>query len=143
MSPEESDLRAHPELYRVARGEQGVFGSPPYTDELKPLWRFATPEDARASATAITERFAAYVEAGDAGGADVAPKFLQMGFTRSRRYARHPGGRKYDADGSELPLGAEDPVKAESARVFKAAWDAAEADPRYRALRDAHRAAHG
>ena len=29
-------------------------------------------------------------------GADMARKFLQMGYTRARRYANHRGGRKYD-----------------------------------------------
>ena len=90
------DARAHPESYRVARGEQGVLTVQPYKDELLPLWRFATPEAATESAAAITERFHAYLDAGDFVGADMARKFLQMGFTRARRYANHPGGKKYD-----------------------------------------------
>ena len=28
---------------------------------------------------------------------DMARKFLQMGYTRSRRYASHKGSKKYDA----------------------------------------------
>ena len=32
------DVRAHPELYRVGRGEQGVLRVQPYKDELLPLW---------------------------------------------------------------------------------------------------------
>lgn len=35
-----ADLREHPELYRVGRGEQGVFRVQPYKDELLPHWRF-------------------------------------------------------------------------------------------------------
>ena len=69
------DLRAHPELYRVGRGEQGVLRVQPYKDELLPLWRFRTPEVARESATAIRSRFDAYLEAGDLVGADVARKY--------------------------------------------------------------------
>jgi hypothetical protein len=137
------DARADPSSYRVARGEQGVLTIEPYKSELLPLWRFATPDAARDSAAAITERFHAYLEAGDLPGADMARKFLQMGFTRSRRYARHPGGRKYDADGVELPLGPEDPVKAESARIFKEAWDAVEQVTRYTELRAEHRERYG
>ena len=136
------DHRAHPEEYRVARGEQGVFHVEPYRSELLPHWRFADPDKARESSATILAMFREYVAAGDVVGADMARKYLQMGFTRSRRYARHPGGRKY-ADGTERPLGPEDPVKAESARVFKAAWDEAEADERYVAMRAEHRERHG
>ena len=150
------DARTHPESYRVARGEQGVLTVQPYKDELLPLWRFATPEAATESAAAITERFHAYLDAGDFVGADMARKFLQMGFTRARRYANHPGGKKYDgpvpadkkgqsgAHGrAELPRGPEDPVKAESARIFKQAWDAVEQVERYTAARAEHREQHG
>ncbi len=153
---EAPDLRAHPELYRIGRGEQGVFQVQPYKDELLPLWRFATPDVARESAEALLERFRAYLAEDDVVGADMARKYLQMGFTRARRYANHRGGRKYDgpvpsdrkgqsgAHGRrELPRDAEDPVKAESARIFKAAWDEAAADPRYQELAAEHRRRHG
>jgi Domain of unknown function (DUF4385) len=150
------DLRAHPELYRVGRGEQGVLRVQPYKSELLPLWRFATPELAEESSTAILARFRGYLDAGDFVGADMARKFLQMGYTRSRRYARHRGGRKYDGpvpddrkgrSGShgraELPPDPEDPVKAESAAIFKAAWDEARADERYQQARAEHRRRYG
>lgn len=151
-----ADARADPASYRVARGETGVLSVEPYKSELLPLWRFKTPDLARESAAAITERFHAYLAEGDLVGADMARKFLQMGYTRSRRYANHPGGKKYDgpvpadkrgqsgAHGRrELPRGPEDPVKAESARVFKAAWDAVEQVEEYVALRDEHRRRYG
>jgi hypothetical protein len=153
---EPTDHRAHPELYRVARGEQGVLTVQPYKDELLPLWRFATPELARTSAEAILAAFHRYLELDDFVGADMARKYLQMGFTRSRRYANHRGGRKYagpvpaDRRGqsgahgrAELPRDPEDPVKAESARIFKEAWDSVEADSDYTARRDRHRREHG
>ena len=153
---EDVDHRAHPELYRVGRGEQGVFGVEPYKSELLPLWRFATPDDARASSRAIREKFDEYLADDDVVGADMARKYLQMGYTRSRRYARHRGGRKYDgpvpddkkgqsgAHGrDELPTDPEDPVKAESARIFKAAWDAVAADETYQRLKAEHRERHG
>jgi hypothetical protein len=150
------DARQHPESYRVGRGEQGVLTVEPYKSELLPLWRFKTPDLARESAAAITERFHAYLEDDDFVGADMARKFLQMGFTRARRYANHPGGKKYDgpvpqdkrgesgAHGRpELPRGPEDPLKAESARIFKQAWDAVEQVERYTEARAAHRSRHG
>lgn len=152
----ELDLRAHPELYRIGVGEQGVLLVQPYKAELLPHWRFATPDAARASSEAIFELFLAYLQAGEFVGADMARKFLQMGFTRARRYANHQGGKKYDgpvpdnkkgrsgAHGrAELPRQPEDPVKAESARIFKARWDEAEANAEYARLKKEHKARYG
>lgn len=152
----ELDLRAHPELYRVGVGEQGVLLVQPYKSELLPHWRFATPELARQSSEVIYGMFLAYLRAGEFVGADMARKFLQMGFTRARRYANHRGGKKYDgpvpedkkgqsgAHGrAELPRSPEDPVKAESARIFKAKWDEAEANEQYAALKKAHKVQYG
>lgn len=90
------DFRAHPELYQIGKGEQGVLLVEPYKSELLPLWCFCTPEIARASSEALYERFGAYLDAGDFPGADMARKFLQMGWTRARRYANRRSGRKYD-----------------------------------------------
>lgn len=132
------DYRAHPERYRVGRGERGVWNTEPYTSELKPLWRFRTPADAERSAAALLERFEAYRDAGDFVGMDVARKFIQMGFTRSRRYARHASGRKYGDDGELLPADP-DPEKARSAEIFRAAWDRVREDPTYRAAKRRHR----
>lgn len=150
------DLRTHPELYRVGVGEQGVLLVQPYKAELLPHWRFATPEAARASSERIYAMFLDYLRAGDFVGADMARKFLQMGFTRARRYANHRGGKKYDgpvpedkkgqsgAHGrAELPRTPEDPVKAESARIFKARWDEAEAHEDYARLKREHKARYG
>ncbi|KEF34212.1 hypothetical protein RDMS_08475 [Deinococcus sp. RL] len=146
------DLRAHPELYRVGVGEQGVLLVQPYKSELLPHWRFATPEAAKKSSETIYAMFLEYLRVGDFVGADMARKFLQMGFTRARRYANHQGGKKYDgpvpadkkgqsgAHGRrELPRQPEDPVKAESARIFKAKWDQAEANEQYARLKREHR----
>lgn len=145
------DFREHPELYRIGRGEQGVLKVEPYKSEILPHWKFTTPADARASSDKIVEMFIRYLDVGDFVGADMARKFFQMGFTRARRYANYPGGKKYDGpvpkdkkgqSGShgrrELPR-SEDPVKAESARIFKKAWDRAAKDPRYVQMRAAHR----
>lgn len=134
---QEIDFRAQPERYRVGKGEQGVLLVRPYKDELLPLWRFRTPEVARASANALFERFEAYKMAGDFVGMDMARKFLQMGWTRARRYANHQGGRKYAEDGvTTLPI-VEDAVKAEAAEIFYARYIQVREDPDYRAMRAA------
>ncbi|UOG74984.1 DUF4385 domain-containing protein [Hymenobacter tibetensis] len=138
------DFRKHPELYRVGKGEQGVLLVQPYKGEILPHWRFRTPEVARESADTIYGLFEAYLKAEDFVGADMARKFLQMGFTRSRRYANHKGGKKYDgpvpddkkgqsgAHGrAELPRSPEDAEKAEAAVIFKLKWDQAKQHPDY------------
>lgn len=131
------DYRAHPDRYRVGRGEQGVLICEPYKGEVLPHWRFKTLAEAQESSRAITALFRGYLADGDFVGADMARKFLQMGFTRARRYTNYRGGRKYEADGTPIERGTGDPAKAECAAVFFAAWKAAEADPQYAALKAA------
>src|SRR6476646_9020314 len=91
------DFRQHPELYRVGKGEQGVLMVEPYKSEILPHWRFKNPAIAKQSSEMIYQMFLDYLQQGDFVGADMARKFLQMGYTRSRRYANHKGGRKYRA----------------------------------------------
>lgn len=134
------DFRAHPGLYEVGRGEQGVLLVEPYKSELLPLWAFRTPEVAAESAGALFGQYLQYRDAGDFVGMDMARKFVQMGYTRARRYANWKGGRKYGADGRPTRRGAGDPQKAVSAAIFKAVWDDIRADPRYHELRARHEA---
>ena len=125
------DFRQHPELYRIGRGEQGVLLVEPYKSEILPHWRFKTPEVARQSAAKIYDLFLEYKAQGDLVGMDMARKFLQMGYTRSRRYANHKSGRKYAKD-SKIVLPREaDPIKAESAKIFYEQWQLAKTDPDY------------
>jgi hypothetical protein len=131
------DYRRHPDAYRVGRGERGVLTVEPYKSELLPLWAFRTPDVAQASADALYAAFVAYRDAGDFVGADMARKFLQMGYTRSQRYARHRSGRKYDAAGAVLPDDM-DVEKARSAAIFLAALERARADEKYRELKRQH-----
>ena len=127
------DYRAHPELYRVGKGEQGVLICEPYTRELVAHWRFRTPEIARESSQIIFGMFEAYLRAGDFVGADMARKVLQMGYTRARRYTNYKGGRKYDKEHDDAlnEKGTGDPTKAESARIFYEQWKRAEANTEY------------
>ena len=146
------NLREQPELYRIGVGEQGVLLVEPYKSEILPHWRFRTPEVARESADKIYAMFLEYKARGDFVGMDMARKFLQMGITRSRRYANHKGGKKYDgpvpidkkgqsgAHGrAELPRDVEDPVKAESARIFQEKYLLAKNDLDYQRMAQEHR----
>lgn len=136
------DFRSRPDLYRVGVGEQGVFHVQPYKGEILPHWRFKTPEIARESSRAIFDLFLGYKAQGDFVGMDMARKYLQMGYTRSRRYANHEGGRKFDRETGESLGAPGDPAKAESAAIFREAWDRARTDPEYIRLKALHRARH-
>jgi Domain of unknown function (DUF4385) len=127
------DYRAEPERYRVGKGEQGVLICEPYKSELRPHWRFATPAVATLSSSKIYRMFEHYLDQDDFVGADMARKFLQMGYTRARRYANYRGGKKYDKEnGYKLrERGTGDPKKAQSAAKFRELWQKAEAEPRY------------
>lgn len=146
-----TDFRKNPDKYFIGRGEQGVLLVEPYKSELLPYWKFATPEKAQVSADTILEMFFEYKKRKDFVGMDMARKFLQMGFTRSRRYANHKSGKKYDGpvpsdkkgqSGShgrqELPRTKEDPVKAESARIFYERYVTAKNDKEYLRLKKLH-----
>ena len=75
----------------------------------------------------------------DFPGADMARKFLRMGWTRARRYANHKGGRKYEKEtGAELPRTV-DPEKAAAAAVFHERYVAARRHPEYLRLERGHR----
>lgn len=142
------NFREKPELYRIGKGEQGVLLVEPYKSEILPHWRFRTPEIAAESSEKIYELFEAYLQQNDFIGADMARKFLQMGYTRSRRYANHRTGKKYEgpvpddkkgrsgAHGrQELPREL-DPVKAASAAIFKEKWELAKQHEKYLQLRE-------
>jgi hypothetical protein len=136
------DFRERPDLYRIGKGEQGVLIAEPYKSEILPHWRFRTPEIARESADTIYAMFERYLADGDFAGADMARKFLQMGWTRARRYANHTGGRKYDpATGAELPR-TTDHIKAESAAIFYDRYVQAREHPQYIAMKEEHRRAY-
>ena len=124
-------------LYRIGRGEQGVLLVRPYTDDICSYWRFVNESVARKSADKIYSMFVDYKDKQDFIGMDMARKFLEMGFTRSRRYANHPSGKKYAKDGSVRPQSPDAlySEKARSARVFKEVRDKAAKDEKYVIMR--------
>jgi hypothetical protein len=83
--------------------------------------------------------FEDYLEADDFVGADLARKFLQMGFTRARRYANYRGGIKYDKnkDYALNEKGTGNLLKAQSAVIFYQKWKQAEAHPQYASRKQA------
>jgi hypothetical protein len=132
------DFRNRPELYRIGKGEQGVLLVEPYKGEILPHWRFKTVAEAKESSARIYNLFLAYLKVNDFAGADMARKFLQMGWTRARRYANHKGGRKYDKKtGKQLPR-TDDPEKA-AAAVFYERYVAARQYAEYVRQKKLHR----
>lgn len=136
------DFREEPNRYRVGRGEQGVLMVEPYKSEILPHWRFKTPEIAEESSEKIYQMYLDYKEAGDFVGMDMARKFLQMGYTRSRRYANYKGGRKYDEDGKVKERDI-DEEKAKSAEIFEKKWIAVREDEEYLELKKEHQKKYG
>jgi len=124
-------------LYRIGRGEQGVLLVRPYTHDICRFWRFVNEDIARKSADKIYSMFLDYKDKQDFIGMDMARKFLEMGFTRSRRYANHPSGKKYAKDGSVRPQSPDalHSEKARSATVFKKMRDKAAYDEKYVIMR--------
>jgi hypothetical protein len=87
--------------------------------------------------------FREYSRNDDFIGMDMARKFLEMGFTRSRRYANHSSGKKYSKTGEVLP---QSPTaltceKARAATIFKHFRDLAAKDSKYVMMRKVWRAA--
>ena len=124
-------------LYRIGRGEQGVLLVRPYTEDICQHWRFKDVPTANKSSHKIYEMFCNYRRQKDFIGMDMARKFLEMGFTRARRYANHNSGRKYDVSKTILPQenDALTSEKAQAAQVFKKVRDLAAYDPEYQMMR--------
>lgn len=141
------NLRKDFHLYKVGKGEQGVLLVQPYKNEILPFWKFREPEVAYKSAKKIFSLFLEYRRGEDFIGMDMARKFLQMGYTRSRRYANHSSGKKYDgpvpmnkkgqsgAHGRKILNFEYDEQKAASAKIFYEYWMKVEADTLYVDLR--------
>ena len=126
----------------------------PYKSEILPHWRFKTEKIAKQSALKIYKMFLAYVKVKDFVGMDMARKFLQMGYTRARRYANHPSGKKYKTNPqkavskseslkirkSPLPQAKDwgSSEKARAARIFYAYYLKAKVNKKYLKARELH-----
>ncbi|PSJ18442.1 DUF4385 domain-containing protein [Nitrosomonas supralitoralis] len=131
------NYRNQPEEYRVGKGEQDVLICEPYKSEIGQHWRFKTANLANESSTKIYNLFNKYLNNDEFVGADMARKYLQMGFTRARRYANYQGGKKYNHDNNyEVnKKGTDDPEKAISAEIFYAKWKETEANEKYKKMK--------
>ena len=130
-------------LYRIGRGEQGVLLVRPYTDDICAHWRFVDESTARKSSTKIYQMFLEFKTKRDFIGMDMARKFLEMGFTRARRYANHSSGRKYDKVSGKVRPQDNDwrtNTKAKSAAIFKEVRDKSAYDAEYVKMRKEWRA---
>ncbi|GAK07105.1 putative cytoplasmic protein [Geomicrobium sp. JCM 19038] len=73
---------------------------------------------------------------------DMARKYLQMGYTRARRYANYPGGKKYNADGKRNER-CIDEQKAEAASIFQEKWKLVREDEDYLKKKHKHQTQYG
>ena len=130
------NYREKPHLYSIGRGQQGVLTCEPYKSEIGQHWRFKTPSIASKSSAKILKMFYDYLEEDDFVGADMAKKFLHMGYTRSRRYANHRSGKKWTKQTGEWEILPQEKdamtcEKAQSAEIFKVAWVEARTNKKY------------
>ena len=124
-------------LYRIGRGEQGVLLVKPYTNDICKYWRFKTLKEAEVSSQKIFDMYLDYRIQKDFVGMDMCRKFLEMGFTRARRYANHRDGNKYDKNGDVKP---QEPDAmtchfAESATIFREYRNRVAKDSKYKSMR--------
>lgn len=152
---ENINFKKRPKLYRIGRGEEGVLLVEPYKSEILPLWNIDNEAQATESSEKIFELFLNYLEQNDFVGADMARKFLLMGYTRARRYANHKKGthktgRKHKGATPKIkvavtvaetltekqPQSQVDTVKAAVAKIFKTRSDQAKANEKYIKLKE-------
>ena len=135
-------FRPNDRRYKIGRGEQGVLLVRPYTDVICKHWRFKTLKEAKVSSKKIFDMYLDYRILKDFVGMDMCRKFLEMGFTRARRYANHKDGKKYGKDGKVLPQEKDwaTSEKAKAATRFKQFRDLVTQDEFYITMRKKWRA---
>ena len=132
------DYKQNPLEYRIGRGQQGVLICQPYKNELYPLWKFRTSKLAKKSCDMIYNKFMEYLDNDDFVGADMAKKYLHMGFTRARRYWNHSSGRKWENNDGEwrvLPYDKNEKRFWISSNIFLNYWKRARTNEKYLRLK--------
>ena len=133
------DYKQNPLKYRIGRGQQGVLICQPYKNELYPLWKFRTSKLAKKSCDDIYNKFMEYLNNDDFVGADMAKKYLHMGFTRARRYWNHSSGRKWENNDGEwkvLPYDKNEKRFWISSNIFLNYWKRARTNEKYLRLKE-------
>ena len=130
------NYKKNPHLYKIGRGQQGVLTCEPYKSEICQHWRFKTVELAEISSKKILEMIYDYLKQEDIVAADMAKKFLHMGYTSSRRYANHKDGKKWTNINGEWKILVQESdamtsEKAKCADIFKVAWIEARTNNKY------------
>ena len=135
------DYRKSPHLYRIGKGQQGVLICEPYKSEICQHWRFKTVLEAQISSQHILSMFYDYLHQDDFVGADMAKKYLHMGFTRSRRYWNHSSGKKWTNDGGwkVLPYDRTEQRFYDSSLIFQKYWKMARENKDYLQMKKQHR----
>ena len=134
------DYRKQPEKYVIGKGEFGVLKYEPYKSEILPYWKFKNENVAKKSCEQIHNLFNKYCDEKDFVGMDMARKYFQMGWTRSMRYAKYKGGRKYNKDGTAIePIYYYDKEKYKVSRIFKHALDTVKQNEIYQDLLHQHK----
>ena len=132
------DYRKNPHLYKIGRGQQSVLICEPYKSELYPLWRFKTPDKAQLSCNQIYLKFLEYIDENDFVGADMAKKYLHMGFTRARRYWNHSSGKKWTKQNGKWEILPKDHNVERfftSSNIFQKYWKLARENEQYRQMK--------
>ena len=135
------DYRKYPDKYVIGKGEFGVLKYEPYKSELLPHWKYKNEKVATESCKQIMNLFNnKYLKQRDFVGMDMTRKYLQMGWTRSMRYAKYKGGRKYNKDGTSIePIYYYDNEKYKVSRIFKQHYDHVRSNEIYVQLLEDHK----
>ena len=129
------DYRRHPERYRTAAAASDVLNVEPYSSELLPYLHFRGERSAKHAAQAMYDMFMRYRDQSDFVGMDMARKFLEMGWLRTRRYASLTSEM---LSHSTIPP-RHDFRLADASRMFYKLFQKARNDPTYVVLKGKHR----
>jgi hypothetical protein len=132
-----ADFRRHPERYRTGAAEHDVLKAEPYASELLPYLHFRGERAARHAAQGMFDVFMRYRDQSDFVGMDMAKKFLEMGWLRTRRYAGYVTNMLHH-DSIHLPA-LYDVGMAGAAKTFYGLLQRARNDALYVHLKGKHR----
>lgn len=125
--PDRFDFRAHPEAYRIGKGEEGVFRFEPYRTELLPLVAYQNSALALRSASTLYEKFLSYLKDNDFPGADMARKYLLFGFNRTLRLAVNKAVAQLEPEAG-----------IDASTIFYEYYEKALSHPKYKRLKAKH-----